>query len=147
MKAPNKLEIQTYVKDGVLTQNKTLVKDFLKAWNNCFITITLHKKRNKRSNNQNAYYWGVIVPIIQNAIKNEWGELHSNNDVHEFLKSNCNYEEIINENTGQILRRVLSTTKNDTKKQEEFHERCRVLAKDFFNVQIPLPNEELIIKF
>lgn len=147
MKAPNKIEIKTFAKDGKLTQNISMVRDFLKAWDNCVIHLTLHKKRNKRSNNQNSYYWGVIIPIIQNCLKTEWGEIFTSNDVHEFLKSNLNYEEKINQDTGQVLRKLKSTTENDTKQQEEYHEKCRVLALDYFNTVIPLPNEEVKLNF
>lgn len=147
MKVPNKITLDLFIKNGSLPKNNSYLKAFLNHFNECFISVTLHKKRNKRSNKQNAYYWGVIIPIMQNAIKNEYGEIYLVNEVHEFLKTNCNFKEIVKEETGQILRKVKSTKENNTKEQEEFMQRCRTLAKDFFNVEIPLPNEKILINF
>lgn len=60
--------------------------------------------------------------------------------VHEFLKSNCNYKEIVNEATCEIIRKVCITIDNTTLYQENFHENCRQLCDSFFNTVIPLPN-------
>lgn len=72
----------------------------------------------------------------------EWGEIKSKEETHEFLKHNCLFDEVVNEETGQILHKIKSTTENDTKQQEDFHEKVRQLAFDFFNTTIPLPNAE-----
>jgi hypothetical protein len=36
-----------------------------------------------------------------------------------------------------------STTENTTTDQEIFHDRCRKLALEMFNVSIPLPNQQV----
>ena len=71
------------------------------------------------------------------------GVFYSEKDTHEFLKANFNYKELVNEETGEILRIPKSTTENRTFEMEEFHEICRQKALEFFNVVIPLPNEQL----
>ena len=73
----------------------------------------------------------------------EYGEQISTATAHEFLKANFNYKELVNEETGEILRIPKSTTENRTFEMEEFHEICRQKALEFFNVVIPLPNEQL----
>ena len=45
-----------------------------------------------------------------------------------------------------ILRKIKSTTKNNTVEQEDFNKKCRILAKEYFNTDIPLPNEQITIK-
>ena len=147
MKIPSKITLAVQINNGKFSSNINIIDDILNAYEGHTIDITFKRRSNKRSNNQNSYYWAVIVPITRNCIKNEWGEIWSLEKAHEFLKNNCNYEEIINEDSGEILRRVKSTTENDTKNQEDFHEKCRRLVKDFFNTQIPLPNEDLELKF
>ena len=117
------------------------------AYNGHIINLTFAKKTNKRSNNQNRYYWAVIIPIFKNAIRESWGELWSIAETHEFLKSNCNYIEFVNEDTGEIIRKVRSTTENTTVIQEEFHEKCRQLCSTFFDTEIPLPDKDLKIEF
>jgi hypothetical protein len=147
MKVPKTISIKTKIVNGKFTSNLPMIKAVLEAYNGHTIEIVFKKRFNKRSNRQNAYYWGVIIPIMQNAIKVEWGELYNKEQVHELLKANCNYEEIVNENTGEIIRRIKSTTENNTNAQEEFHNCCRELAKDYFNTTIPLPNEDIRLEF
>jgi hypothetical protein len=108
----------------------------------CRITLTVTRQYKKRSTPQNAYYWGVIIPIWQGIILDEHGESLNNDETHEFLKVNFNYVDAVNEATGEILRMPKSTTKNTTVQQEEYHERCRQAAASMFGVNIPLPNEQ-----
>lgn len=54
-----------------------------------------------------------------------------------------NYFEKINEETGEIVRVPKSTTENTTTTQEEYHLEIRKFTKEWFNVEIPLPNEHL----
>lgn len=77
----------------------------------------------------------------------EWVEIWSIEKTHEYLKMECNYSEKVNEDTGQITRVPRSTTENSTTDQEDYHTKCRVLALEFFNTEIPLPNEDLELKF
>ena len=131
--------------NGKFKGDLNLLKECLKAMEGKTIELTLEVRRNKRSNQQNSYYWSVIVPIFKNILKEEWGELRTIKETHEFLKYNCNYKEKVNEDTGEILKLARSTKDNDTKVQEEFHERCRQLAFEMFNITIPLPNEQITI--
>ena len=147
MKAPSKITIPVKITNGKFSSNLPLVKSVLTANEGMTVDVTISKRKNKRSNDQNAYYWGVVVPIIQNCILDQWGEIVGIEYVHEFLKNNCNYIEVANEDTGEVLRRVKSTTENTTITQEDFHSKCRKLASDFFNTEIPLPNEEITLKF
>lgn len=150
MKIAKSITLPVQIKDRKFMSNKNTINDILDAYNGHTIDITFKKRTNKRSNEQNSYYWAVILQIFRNCIREEWGEIWSLNRTHEFLKSNCNYEEIVNEETGEILRNVRSTTDNSTVQQEEFHERCRQLCSTFFNIktkEIPLPNQDLKIEF
>jgi len=146
-KIPKKIQVTVKIENGKFASNKPMIAKILSAYNGHTIDVIFKKRFNKRSNQQNAYYWAVVIPIMQNAIADMWGELYSKEQVHELLKSNCNYEEIGNENTGEVIRRIKSTTENNTINQENFHECCRRLAKDYFNVDIPLPNEDLKLEF
>lgn len=147
MKIPSKITLPVLIKGGKFKSNLNTIGDILAAYEGKTIDITFAKRKNKRTNKQNNYYWGVIVPIFQNCFREEWGEIWDKMDVHEFLKANCNYEELINEDTGEVLRKTKSTTENSTTDQEDFHEKCRQLCDSFFNTEIPLPNEDLKIDY
>jgi len=147
MKAPNKIELTTWLKNGKFTTNLNLIKGFCSAWDDSLIHVTFHKKRNEKSNKQLGYYFTVIIPIMQNCIKNEWEEIWSKSETHEFLLSNFNYEELVNEDTGVILRKVRRSSANNTKQQETYHTRCREFILEYFNVEVPLPKKQVKIGF
>jgi hypothetical protein len=147
MKAPNKIEITTWIKNGKFNTNLDMIKDFCNAWDNCLIHITFHKKSNSKSNKQLGYYFSVIVAIMQNCIKEEWQEIWTKQETHEFLLSNFNYEELVNEETGQILRKVRRSSANNTKEQEAYHQKCRQFILEYFNVVVPLPEKQVKITF
>ncbi|QQV91467.1 NinB [Tenacibaculum phage Gundel_1] len=147
MKIASSITLPVQIKNGKFNSNLNTIIDIIKAYEGHTIDITFKKRSNKRSNKQNKYYWSVIIPIFNNCIKVEWDEIWSLEETHNFLKSNCNYEELVNEDTGEIIRRTKSTTENSTTDQELYHKQCRRLADEFFNTEIPLPNKKLTLKF
>lgn len=140
-----KIEITTSIVNGKIKRNAKTVINAFKAFEGKNLTLILMPLKKQRSISQNAYYWGVVIPIWQNILKTEWGEFYSKEETHEFLKYNCNFVEKVNTDTGEIIRLSKSTTQNSTTDQEEFHLKCRQLAEEMFNVMIPLPNEQIKI--
>jgi hypothetical protein len=142
-----KITIRSNVNGGNLKRNRNLIIDAIKSFEGKDVLITFEKPKKKRSNDQNSYYWGVIVPITKQAIKSEWGEIWSIKKVHDFYKMQFNTIEIINKKTGQIVNVPKSTTENTTIEQEDYHSQIRESLKEWFNVECPLPNENLTLKF
>lgn len=141
-----KIEITTSIVNGKIKRNSKTVIDAFKAFEGKNLILILKPLKNTRSVSQNAYYWGVVIPIWQNILKTEWGDFYSKEETHDFLKYNCNYIEKPNMQTGEIIRLSKSTTQNSTTDQEEFHLKCRQLAEEMFSVIIPLPNEQITIE-
>jgi hypothetical protein len=139
-------EITTSVKHGLFSRNVNRIKDAIATFEGKTVTLSIKALGKERTPKQNGYYWAVIIIIWQKIIQDEWGEFLSINEVHEFLKYNCNYIEQVDEETGQYVRLGKSTTENTTTDQEEFHEKCRRLALDMFNTEIPIPSEQIKIK-
>lgn len=135
--------ITTEVKQGKLTRNRKLIMDVIGSFEGKVIEITIQKKRKKRSNPQNRYYWGLLVPFWRKLLLEEWGEVHTNESTHEFLKMNFGYNEKVDESTGEIFRTPRSTTENSTVEMEEYHEVLRQKAFEMFGAAIPLPNEQI----
>lgn len=142
-----KITVISEVRGGKLTRNRNLISDIIQSREGKDIEITFSSPTKKRSIKQNSYYWSVIVPIWQKALKESQGEIFNNEEVNYFLKYNFNGDDIINEDTGEALKFAKSSTANTTNDQEEFHKRCRDVAYDMFNIVIPLPNEDLKLKF
>jgi len=141
-----KIQIKSLVQNGLLKRNRTLIIDTINSFEGKEILITFEKPKNKRSNQQNNYLWAVLYPITQQAIKNEWGEVWNIEKVHEFYKIQFNVIEKVNEDTGQIIKLPKSTTENTTTQQEEYHLQIREFLQEWFNINAPLPNENLTLE-
>ena len=141
--------LRTYEANGKITNGvlsiryRSLFDKALFAFGDCEVEIKVSKKFRKRTSPQNRYYWSVIVFYWREILTAEYGEQVTQAQAHEFLKANFNYTELVNKETGEVLRIPKSTTENKTFEMEEFHEICRQKALEFFNVVIPLPNEQL----
>ena len=64
-----KISIISDVNNGNLKRNRGEIKNALKSFEGKTIKLTIEKFANKRSNNQNNYYWGIVVPILIASFK------------------------------------------------------------------------------
>lgn len=104
------------------------ISDYVKGHEDWFV-IEILKSKNKRSLNQNKYYWGVVVKILANHTGYTSDETHQ-----ELARMFLGYD-----NNGK--RFVKSTTKLNTFDFEQYMDKCRKWASEEMNVHIPLPNE------
>ena len=141
-----KIIIFSKVVDNKLARNRTPLAKSIKEFNGQEIVITIENKTKKHSEEQRGYYFGVIVSLVKLAILDQWGDRMDLKQVHELLKQNCNYTEKINKETGEILKVPGSIKQHTTTEQEDYHEYCRRWAKEWFNIEIPLPNEQMEIE-
>lgn len=141
------ISINTKVVNGTLKQNRTRIKDAIEAFEGRDIVLTLKRRSKQRSLNQNAYYWAVLIPLTYEGIKNTWGDVYDNKQVHDFLKGKFLFTERYNEQTGEVVQLPKSTTENTTIEQEEYHTEIRQFLKEWFNIDAPLPGEHLQLEF
>jgi hypothetical protein len=124
------------------TSSTDEIRKFISSMNGNDIEITLQKKRVKRSDKQNAYYWGCIIPIVCNALK-ELGHRLSNEECHEWLKMKFNHECAINTKTGEIIGDIPKSTKTLTKAEFiEYTEKICQWCAEYLDIVIPEPNEQ-----
>ena len=147
MKVASSITLPVHIKNFKFASNLNIIGKIFDHYEGFIIDVTFKKRSNKRSLNQNGYYWAVIIPIFQNCIEEQCGEIWALNRVHEFLLGKFNLEEIINTETGEVLTRTRSTTENTTVQQEDYHTKCREFCMDFFNTEIPLPDKDLKFEF
>jgi hypothetical protein len=139
------IEIITQVHNGNFKRNRNEILKAIKQFEGKTIMFKLSILSKRRSLDQNSYYWGVIIPITKNAINESWGEVWSTEKTHEFLKSKFLFYEKVNEETSEIIRVPKSTTENTTTDQENYYSEIREFLKEWFNVDCPLPNENLTL--
>ena len=140
-----KFEIRTNVVKGILKRNRNLILDAIKSFEGQNVVISIQKQKKTRSNNQNAYYHGVVIPIMQQCLKDA-GYLMTNESIHEMLKLRFLKESIlVNEDTGEYLERIKSTTELSTTDFMEYIMEIQKFAVEYFNTEIPSPNENLTL--
>lgn len=103
------------------------------------VEVSVEKLRHPRSNNQNRYYWGVVVAEIAQHTG------HDPEQIHELLKMKFSpkwffYSPREVDNVGVPT----STTRLDTIACVEYTEKCRIWANEFLGLQIPLPGEVIV---
>lgn len=106
------------------------------------VNIIISKKSKKRSSPQNRYYFGCVIPCIQQGLFETQGYWLTVDATHEFLKGSFNYKELVNETTGEVVKLPMSTTELSTIEFEEYLDRIRIFSDEFLNIIIDLPNEQ-----
>ena len=135
---------QARIRGGKLSlkQNSRFISDCAQLKDGENYILTIERQKRKRSLLQNAYYWGVILPIVKNGLI-DVGYRLTTEAVHEYLKSKFNIIEIVNENTGEILKSISSTTEMSTSKMMDYFAEITEWAATYLNIQIPEPGEQL----
>jgi hypothetical protein len=140
-----KFEIRTNVINGNLKRNRNLLIDAINSFEGQNVTVTIQKTKKTRSNPQNRFYYGVVVPIMQQCLKDA-GYLMTNEQIHEMLKLRFLKESIlVNEETGEYLERIKSTTELSTIEFMQYILEIQKFAVEYFNTVIPDPNENLTL--
>ena len=107
-------------KGRISLDNKARFAPYLASFEGKKIELVLREKRDIRSGEQNAYYHAVVISMITE----ETG--HTPEEVQEIVKDHfC----------------VRSTTTLTKREFEDLMQRVRGWAKEFLNIDIPLPNE------
>jgi ribosomal protein L39E len=96
--------------------------------------VELKEDRDNRSNNQNRYYWAVVIKTLSD----ETG--FTPEEMHEVLKRKfLKYNKVLP--NGEQVGITMSTTDLDTKEFEEYMEQIRRFAIQELDILILLPNE------
>lgn len=113
------------------------------------VEVTIKRLRRSRSNEQNRYYWGVVVAMVTQAL-NDIGnnEIKPNNPdsagvVHEFLKNKFLPPVIACDAQGQELRLPPSTRKVTTVEMMDYIAEIQQWAAEYLSINIPDPGEQL----
>lgn len=150
---PNEITIDALIEDAkLIIHDKTGLNEMIEAIGDCEIEIVFRKKVKRRSLNQNSYYWAVVIPAIQQGIK-ELGERLTLNETenwlidflsatdksftHEFLKHKFIESQTINESTGEIIKVKQSTRTLNKDNFSEYLERVIQFANETLEIEIP----------
>ena len=139
-------EIISEVKNGSLTRNRNLIKDAIATFEGKQIVIKIEKFKKKRSTQQNRFYYGVIIPIVQNCLK-EAGHVMTNESTHDLIKLKFLKETLfVNETTGEVIERIKSTTELSTSQFMDLLAEINNFTFEYFGIILPSPNDDLTLK-
>jgi len=108
------------------------------------VTVEVKLKKRVRSDVQNAYYWGVVVAMIVERLR-ELGHDVDRDLTHEFLKGRFLYSELTDQTTGEVMRIPRKTSDLATEEFIAYMEHVKQFAAETLDIYIPDPNEQLEI--
>jgi hypothetical protein len=88
---------------------------------------------------QIRYYYGLVIPAICNGLKDAGYNGITEIDVHQFLKDRFYYKEVLNENTGELLKFSRTLAESDINEMSEFIDNCIRFAEDALDIIVPPP--------
>jgi hypothetical protein len=140
----NAVEFLVRVKDGKIPRKVSeAIRDKLAAMEGKTVTIILGEWKRPRSNKQNAYMWGVVIPRIHKVFV-EAGNDVTKEQVHEYLKEYVGkLTDVLILPNGQKRIIVRSTASLNVSEWEIYMHKCRAFAAEVLNIQIPEPGEVL----
>ena len=148
-----KIKIISKVENGKLLSNRKMLVAAIQNYEGQKVEITIEKARNKRTNPQNRWYWGVAVEMVSMRLL-ELGSPMNKEDLHTLIKlavgkiePSLIYHEIVIESTGEIITQLKSTSELTTTDFMAFKQHIQQWAVDTLDIQIPDPNEQQEITF
>lgn len=133
-----------HIKDSAIT-NKVKVRQVFTGLKDgkYLVRVDVFKKRTLP---QNAYYHGVVVPMVREGLYNiGYNEVKTNEDAHEILKHLFLKKKMVNEKNGDEITLASSTAELKTVEFNVYLEEIWQWASDYLGIVIPAPNEQLVM--
>lgn len=141
-----KIEIKCSIEGGQVRKNRPLLEAALRQHEGREVSITIERWRKKRSNEQNAYWWGVIVPIFQDCLR-EAGMVRNKEQTHQLITDliiqKYGDSVILQESVleGEVFQEKRGTSDLSTSEFMELVNEAQMFASEVFNIAIPDPNQ------
>lgn len=133
-------------KGALSIHNRQRLLEWARQYPGKNIVIKFERKGSKRSNPQNAYYWGVVIREITIRLRDLGHQWLTDEDVHDMMKLKFNHEQIVSEE-GEVLELPKSTTTLTKTQFAEYIDNIRMWASGFLSIDIPDPNSDLKMQF
>jgi hypothetical protein len=83
------IQYTTRIEDGRLPEvvRKNIAR-ILKAWNGKVIILSIEEAKKKRTDRQNAFYWGVVLPCVMEMFRDA-GSDATKEEIHVIPQDRC----------------------------------------------------------
>lgn len=144
------MNLRATITNGKLefTASRTWVKERLKLLRDGDYTVEIKKYRKPRSQPQNAYLHGVLIPCFREAL-NEVGydEVKNDEQAKLIMKSMFLRRSVTNKETGEVLEFIQDTSALNTVEMATLYEDVWKFAAENLNYVIPSPNSQTEIDY
>jgi len=135
------LKLTVQVKSGMISFGRDTLYDFFRKCKDGYYEVSIAKEKKSRSNNQNRYYWGAVIPIVRQGLL-DLGIRMTSEETHDLLKYKFLLVEHITKD-GEIVRGLGKTSDLTTSEFMDYLAAIQEWAVEFLSVQIPDPNEQV----
>lgn len=138
------MKLRATIENGKLefTGSRQWVKERIMLLQDGDYTVEIKKYKKPRSIYQNRYYWGCIVQLVYEGLRDAgYDEIRNPEDAHSMLKEMFFKKIIFSEKKGELAM-VQSSAQFSTSEFEDKMQSIRQWAQEFLNINIPLPNEQ-----
>ena len=149
MKDPKLTYYGKVSESGEISLPKRLRKEVSEQLAGHGIEVTFRRKRKRRSNEQNAYYWGVVIPYVLRGFIELGNDFQEGNKehheiAHEFLKGKFLHNGLdFYDAEGNVYTSTPSTKRCTTTEMMDYIDMIQRWAAEYLNVNIPDPDEQL----
>lgn len=137
-----KLEYFGHIENGQLhIHNRKRFDQELQCFKDGADVEVIVKKKGRRSNQQNRYYFGVVLKEIQLRLM----ELGTDTDIetlHEWCKLKFNTDKVVVPETAEVIEIGKSTTEFNKEEFAEYVERIIEWSASSLSIYIPPPNTQ-----
>jgi NinB protein len=139
-----KLEYFGNIENGLLKiKGRKAFDNDIKMFEGKEVLITISKKKKRRSNNQNAYLHGCLIPDFKKALNDVgFDEIRTNEQCKDLMKALFLQTDIVNPTTGEVLKTYKNTSGLTTTEMMCFVDDAIKYAAEHMNYIIKLPNEQ-----
>lgn len=123
--------------------NKKLVRQAFECLKDGRYQVTIESKNN-RSNPQNSYLHGVIIPLVFEGLRDiGYDDVRDKEDAKLIIKTLFLTRSIHNPDNGDTIKIIRKTSELTTVEMMQFIDDVIKWAAEYLSVQIPLPNEQM----
>jgi len=116
-------------KGNLVLNDASRFKEYLRSLDGQVVDVIVRKPKKPRSNNQNAYMWGIVYQLISETTG------YTPNEVHDAMRM------LFLLDRSRKIPTLRSTTELSTVEMEDYLSKIREFASMELNCYVPEPNE------